>query len=563
MSSLPTASTPLHTLLSVEDLAIEIHQPTRSALFSSVSFAVPAGLSLGIVGESGSGKTSILRAILRMLPTSMQQAKGKIQFYEKPNQPVDIAAYTEKACAQWRKKNIAVIWQNPQATLHPVQSIEQQLLSALPDPLRRQGKKARQEAVIDALEQVKLPHPTALLKKIPAELSGGQCQRISLAQALLRKPRLLLADEPTSALDSISQMEFIDVVNQIAKRHHMGVLLFSHDLAAVRSMCFAVGILHRGTLAEMVTSQDWPNTQLPVAAQFWRAHAAVSIQETPMAEAPAQQEIQQANPKKPTWQEEDLVSIKRLSVVYRRQRWLPWQMMPTYHALDDVSLSLRKGETLAIVGASGSGKTTLARALVGLVAPKDGAVKIDGYVVHPHSKETTSRARLLAHVVWQNAFLSINPLLTAVEAVMEPLTIHDPQMGIDEKRRKAMLTLDRMGVSDLETQRSMLALSGGQQQRVGLARALVLTPKVLILDEPFSSVDAPKRSYLLNFLKDVQRDFQLSMILISHDLGVVQNIAHSVAVLDHGKLVEWSYTNDLFNNPQSEVTRKLIDAARV
>ena len=521
-------------LLSVRGLTVAF--PHGEAV-SDVSFDVPEGKTLAVVGESGSGKTLSARSILRILPKEARITAGEILFGG-----LDIAALKpgDRRLRTLRGGAIGMIYQEPMAALSPYYTIGNQIEETLiQHGARRRDARAR---ALQVLGEVAMPNPAEQLDAYSFELSGGQRQRAMIAMALSTNPGLLIADEPTTALDVTTQSVILHLLRKLQRERGMSMLFITHDMGVVARMADDVVVMHEGRIVEAGPVR---RVLRQPAEPYTRALIAAVPDGGPGAGPRA------ADAGAP------ILSVRGLSQRFTTSRGV-FRAPRVVEAVKDVSLDLHRGETLAIVGESGSGKTTLGRAIIGLQDPVAGTVDFGWGTAAPPGAPDRARRETWGAVrmVFQDPMTSLNPRMTVHDIIADPLR----RAGRSDPSARVFETLELVGLEPAHANRYPHAFSGGQRQRIGIARALAPGPRIVILDEPVSALDVTVQARILALLSDLQRDLGLSYLFISHDLNVVARVAHRVAVMRRGEIVELGRTEQIFSRPAHAYTRKLLSA---
>lgn len=528
-------------LISVQNLGITFDTPRGPvAALHDVSFALAQGEILGIVGESGSGKSVACHALLRLLPKNARVTAGDVRVAGQ-----SVFALPERELAALRGRRVAMIFQNPSTHLDPLMSVGRQIGEALRLHFGENPAGARRRA-IDLLGSVHIPEPDRWVDAYPHELSGGMKQRAMIAAALACEPDVLIADEPTTALDVTVQAGILGLLKHLRDERGLSVIMVSHDLGVIAEMCDRIVVMKEGRVEETGTRQTI--LFAPQAAYTKKLIAAHPELGRGVAAQPGA--AAETSP---------LLELQDLTVHFGSSKDLTLFGRHLVKAVDGVSLSLRQGEILGLVGESGSGKSTVARTLVGLVAPTAGVVRYAGTSLAKLRGEERFAYRRAVQMVFQDPFTSLNPRLSVFQTLAEPLRRH--RLCRPDRVKGAVAEL--MKVVDLPTDlthRRPHQLSGGQRQRVGIARALALEPVVLIADEVTSALDVTIQAQILALLERLQRERGLTILFISHDLGVVQKLCQNVAVMCKGRLVEVGATSEILSNPREPYTQELLAA---
>jgi peptide/nickel transport system ATP-binding protein len=530
-------------LLSIQDLTVEFDLWGRPVpAVQGVSFQVMAGEILGIVGESGSGKSVTCRAILGLLPASARIG-GRILFAG--NDLVALPA--ARMAAEVRGRRISMIFQNPSSHLNPLMTIGGQIAEAPRLQLGKSKREARADA-IRMLKEVRIHEPERRADCYAHELSGGMKQRAMIASAISCQPQLLLADEPTTALDVTVQARILELLRELNQRRNLSVILISHDLGVISQICDRVLVMRHGKVVESGPTQD-------VIRRPTQAYTRLLVDSQPSRRAvPSRMQHEQA--------EEPILSVRNLTVQFSSDRGLAsiLRAARSVRAVDDVSFDVNAGESFAIVGESGSGKSTIARALTRLNPTRIGSIKFEGQEVANLSGEELRRYRRSVQMIFQSPYDSLNPRMRIGDAIEEPLRHHGIADGTTSSRRVREL-LELVELPYELRNRKPSELSGGQCQRVGIARALALSPRLLIADEITSALDVTIQAQILDLLRRLQDSQALTVIYISHDLAVVRAYCDRVAVLSGGRIVEMGNVGAVLEQPAHDYTRTLVAAA--
>ena len=536
------------TILEVEDLSVAFYvDGDWFPAAIDVSYHVDAGEVLAIVGESGSGKTQSSMSLLGLLPSN-GRASGSAKLKGE-----ELVGMTGAPLRRIRGKEIAVIFQEPMTALNPVYTIGFQIVETIRSHFDMSPNQAKERA-IELLTMVEIPEPVRRFDAFPHQLSGGQRQRAMIAQALACEPQLLIADEPTTALDVTVQAEILKLMRDLRERVNAGVLLITHDMGVVADMADRIAVMQHGRIVETgTTDQIFNAPQHPYTQQLLAAVPHFGTVSVADAEARTDRDkaIAAAETRPPIFVAEHLV----LEYPKRGNQ-------PVFRAVDDVSLTIARGEVVGLVGESGSGKTTIGRAALGLLPVADGSLEVAGVQMKGARHKDLRPLRDRVGIVFQDPGSSLNPRLPVGESIGEPLYLHRKLKG------KALSTEVETLLDQVQLQRGFRnryphELSGGQRQRVGIARALALDPDLLVADEPTSALDVSVQAKVLELFQELQREKGFGCLFISHDLGVVEILASRIAVMYMGKLVEVGDRDQIVRNPQHEYTQRLVSAVPV
>lgn len=528
------------TLLSVTGLTIRYPRLPQPVV-DNLSFSITKGESVGLVGASGSGKTQTALAIMGLLHDNAQTT-GSIRYAEQ-----ELVGASQRELNKVRGRRIAIVFQDPGTALNPYLRIGTQLRQIVLQHRLAAGAEANQ-CVVQMLAKTGLPDPQRQFDAYPHQLSGGMRQRVMIASALLGEPELLIADEPTTAIDATVQVQILALLRELRKDTNTALLLITHDLGVVAGNCDRMLVLHDGRLLEKGPTQAvFAN---PAHERTRRMLKAVTKESARAAEF-------LGGDRKPA------LEIEGLAVSYIEPRTDRFWGKTELVAVQPLSVGIRPGETVAIVGESGSGKTSLARAILGLVQPRDGTVQLFGRNLSAQLRERSNTERRRLQLVFQNPAASLNPAMRLKAVIAEPLKIHEPELDARERDSRVTQMLKRVDFDEGLLQRFPHELSGGQAQRVAIARALIVKPAVLICDEAVASLDGSVRQGILTLLAEEQRRTALSIIFISHDLAVVRQISHRVLVMYMGQIFESSESATLFSKPLHPYSRALIDCIPV
>jgi peptide/nickel transport system ATP-binding protein len=504
-----------------------------------LNYRVKRGEVLAIVGESGSGKSSSSMALLGLLPPNAR-VSGSIKLLGR-----EIGDIPEYELRQVRGNEIAVIFQEPMTALNPVYTIGFQIMEALRSHFNLTPTEAKERA-IDLLTKVEMPDPKTAFYKYPHQLSGGQRQRAMIAQSISCDPVLLIADEPTTALDVTVQAEILDLLRNLHTRLNSAIILITHDMGVVADLADYIMVMkdgiavETGTAIDVFTKPKHPYTQSLLAAVPHLGTAVVQVNE--------QEPINVKEHREP------VLNFENVSIEYPKRG-----RVPAFRAAENINLVIHPGEILGLVGESGSGKTTLGRAAVGLLPIASGKLSVVGIDISHASQRDLRPLRQRTGIVFQDPGSSLNPRMPIGQSIGEPLLLSGGAKGKELDLRVQEL-LSQVELPTSYRNRYPHELSGGQRQRVGIARALALTPDLLVADEPTSALDVSVQARFLNLLQELQERLQFACLFISHDLAVVDILAHRIAVMHRGKLVEEGTRDEILRNPKDPYTQRLIAA---
>lgn len=523
----------LRPLLSIKDLWVCFGQFNA---VKGVNFELNSGETMALVGESGSGKSVTALSILKLLPyPQATHPQGKIQFKGE-----NLLEVSNERLRKIRGREISMIFQEPMTSLNPLHTIEKQIGEALILHSNFRGTQLRAR-VIELLELVGFADAYDRLHSYPHQLSGGQRQRVMIAMALATEPSLLIADEPTTALDVTTQAQILDLLKKLQKKFDMALLLITHDLSIVQKMAEKIVIMQQGECVEAgLTKNVFKNPQHPYTQQLLNSEPRGIVQDL-KKDLPV------------------VLETKKLSVKFVRKS--PFFSPKTYFdAVKEVSLQVRRGETLGIVGESGSGKTTLAFSLLRL-QESSGEIFLEGNPIHDLKNKNLKALRHKFQIVFQDPFGSLNPRMTIAEIIGEGLKIHHSNLTFSQREDLIMEALKEVSLDPETRHRYPHEFSGGQRQRIAIARALILKPQILVLDEPTSALDKAVQVEVLNLLKKIQEKYGLTYIFISHDLKIIRAISHHVIVMRQGSVVEFGPTQNVYEKPSHPYTQALFKAA--
>ena len=553
-------------ILSVRDLKVAFKSVSGlNEVLHGISYQLYANEILGIVGESGSGKSVASLAIMGLLPLkSGVTISGEIMFKTE-----NLLDYSQKQLEAIRGKKIAMIFQEPMSALNPSICCGQQVEEILLQHTNITTKVAKQE-VIRLFNAVKLPEPKRTFKKYPHEISGGQQQRVMIAMAIACKPEILIADEPTTALDVTVQKEIIALLKTLQKEFKMSVIFISHDLALVSEIADRIVVMYKGDIVEKGdTKSVFKNPQkeytkaligarptldgrlkkLPTISDFLSGMIP-KILITKSAREEKHKNIYSSAP---------LLEVINLEKTYYSKASF-FGTTTALKAVDNVSFKVYPGETLGLVGESGCGKSTLGKAILQLDKATAGTLKYKGNDITNLSKKALRTLRKEIQIIFQDPYGSLNPRLTVGKAIMEPMKVHDLFKSEKERKAKTIEILEKVGLEAAHFDRYPHEFSGGQRQRIGIARTIAVQPKLIICDESVSALDISVQAQVLNLLNSLKEDYGFTYIFISHDLAVVKYMSDQLLVMNQGKIEELGEADSIYESPQKEYTKTLIEA---
>ena len=559
-------------LLQVENLRVSFKNEEKQYIetVKGISFSIPVNTTVALVGESGSGKSVTSLATMGLLPTESSQIALDSKILFEGKNLLDLPRREmRKKCG----KDIAMIFQEPMSSLNPVFTVGSQIAEILQLHLGMSRKQARARA-LELLIEVGIPSPETKIDAYPGQLSGGQQQRVMIAMAIACKPKLLIADEPTTALDVTIQKQILDLLESLRKKHQMSMLFITHDLALVGEIADQVIVMRHGQIREQGWVKDVlerPQDVYTKALLHCRPQLSKRPMRLPMISDFMQQkgddyiethtidvESLQQRSRGLTGQEEIILDVRDLKKSFYSRKGLFGK--EEFQAVKGVSFQLAKGKTLGLVGESGSGKTTIGLLLMRLQEATGGKALFEGQDILAMSEKEFARYQRKIQIIFQNPYASLNPRFTVGQILMEPMQVHGIGANDAERKQMALELLERVSLPAQAFYRYPHEFSGGQRQRIAIARCLTLKPEVLICDESVSALDVSVQAQVLNLLQDLQDEFGLSYIFISHDLSVVKYISDQIMVMNHGDLVEIANSDDLYQSPQHEYTKRLLSA---
>ncbi len=525
-------------LLEIRDLALSIR---GTPILKDIDLKVDAGEVLGVVGESGSGKSMTALAIMQLLPVGTQW-NGSIQLDGK-----SLESFTEKDMCELRGNDVGMVFQEPMTALNPVQTIGDQVAETILVHTGKSRAEAR-DIAREALDRVGLPPEQFPLDRYPHDLSGGQRQRVVIAMAIALRPKLLIADEPTTALDVTTQAQILKLLKRLVDEDGMGLILITHDLAVVADMADHIVIMKEGDVVEDGdTLELFRRMKHPYTKALFEASNHVPVR----------------NPVHVDGRGEAVVEVSNVVRDYPLARRSLFRAPGYFRAVDDVSLAIRRGENVGLVGESGCGKSTLTRAILALDPIQGGEIRLNGEAFSTTGEGPDRAMRRRVQVVFQDPYSSFNPRHRVERLVAEPFHLLEKPPEGEDRRRRIDAALTNVGLSPSDAHKYIHEFSGGQRQRIAIARALIIEPSLIVLDEAVSALDVSIRAQILDLLADLSDRLAISYLFISHDLSVVRAITDRVLVMKAGKVVEEGPTDDVFRNPRHDYTRELLAATPI
>jgi len=535
-------------LLEVTDFSLQLKQDENwNPVLSSLSFSLTKGETIGVVGESGSGKSVTALSIMKLLSEKTAKAKGDIWFGE---------------------SRIAMIFQEPMTSLNPVIRCGKQVAEAILLHTSMSPKEAKLK-VIELFRDVQLPNPDKVYYAYPHELSGGQKQRVMIAMAMGCNPDILIADEPTTALDVTVQKNILELLKQLQEKYEMSVIFISHDLGVVAQIAHRVLVMYKGVIVEQGDVKTiFKNPKHPYTKGLLACRP--KLDEKP-DRLPTVEDVMLGEKRKKKEENfddkinnhETFFSIQNLSKRYPVRKKDLFEKQTYFQALENINLTIYERETLGLVGESGCGKTTLGRTLLRLVEPDCGNIFYKDTNLIELSDSKMRRLRKEIQMVLQDPYSSLNQRLTIGQMLLEPMKVHLILSNDKDRKKRAIELLELVGLKEAHMHRYPHEFSGGQRQRIAIARALTVNPKFIICDESVSALDVSVQAQVLNLLNDLKKEFHLTYLFISHDLSVVKYMSDRIAVMQQGRIVELGDAEEIYKNPQSAYTKKLIEAIPV
>ena len=574
-------------LLEFKNLVTEFHtEGSTVKAVNNVSFTLNKGETIGIVGESGSGKSVTSLSAMRLIPTPPGViSSGEILFHKENNKVVDLLKLSKEEMRSYRGNELAMIFQEPMTSLNPVFTCGDQVVEAIMLHQKMNVQEAK-ELTIELFKNVKLPDPERVFNSYPHQISGGQKQRVMIAMAMSCKPSVLIADEPTTALDVTVQKTILELMQQLQKENEMGIMFITHDLGVIAELADKVVVMYKGKVVEqgdvwnIFKNPKHPYTKgllacrpplehrykfLPTVSDFMQVDDSGNIKDSGISvdaftkkliipkkiREDKQKELLSQNP---------ILQINNLKTFFAIKGGFFGKTTGYVKAVNNVNFDVFPGETLGLVGESGCGKTTIGRTIIQLEQATEGEILYQGKDVTKMNAKELRAFRKEVQIIFQDPYSSLNPRMTIGNAIMEPMQVHSILKNNDERKKRVEELLTRVNLDPTHFYRYPHEFSGGQRQRIGIARALAVNPKFIICDESVSALDVSVQAQVLNLLNELKKDYGLTYIFISHDLSVVKYMSDRMVVMQSGIIEEMGDADDIYRNPKTEYTKKLIDA---
>jgi len=547
----------MNNLISVQDLRVSFRMSKTSTVeaVKGVSFDIPANSTVALVGESGSGKSVSAMSIVRLLPENAILGPGSKILYNGR----DLLSAPIEEMRALRGRDISVVFQEPMSSLNPVFTVGEQIAEVLRIHLRMNARQAM-DRTLELMTEVGIPNPKERLKAYPHELSGGQQQRVMIAMAIACEPKLLIADEPTTALDVTVQRQIMDLLARLQERQKMSVLFISHDLGLVGEISDQVVVMRSGEVREAgdvarifnAPTNAYTKALLACRPRLDSRPRRLAVIDDIVNNRPLITEQRLCTPASGA----ALVEVKGLCKDYPLKTGLFKRSV--FSAVKRADFTLHKGRTLGVVGESGSGKTTVGMMLTRLTDATAGSILFEGKDLAQLSAAEMRAYRSRIQIIFQNPYASLNPRFTVGQILMEPMRIHSIGKDDDERARLALAMIEKVGLTREAFGKYPHEFSGGQRQRIAIARCLTMKPEIIVCDESVSALDVSVQATVLNLLLDLQEEFGLTYVFISHDLAVVKYMADEILVMNQGEIVERGNADDIYTRPQHEYTKRLL-----
>ena len=575
------------TLLEFKNLVTEFKtEGTVVRAVNGISFTLNKGETIGIVGESGSGKSVTSLSAMRLIPSPPGEISGgEIIFHKDSGESVDLLKISEEEIRKHRGNDIAMIFQEPMTSLNPVFTCGNQVVEAIMLH-QNMNKHEAKDLTIKLFEEVQLPDPERIFSTYPHQISGGQKQRVMIAMAMSCQPSVLIADEPTTALDVTVQKTILQLMQKLQTERDMGILFITHDLGVIAELADKVVVMYKGDIVEqgnvwdIFSNPQHPYTKgllacrpplnkrykfLPTVSDFMKEDEDGKMIENNITVEEFTKDLTIPNSErelkqKELFAKEPILKIKNLKTYFPIRNGFFGGISSHVKAVDNVNFDVYPGETLGLVGESGCGKTTIGRTIIRLEEPTEGEMIYKGKDIAKMDAKELREFRKEVQIIFQDPYSSLNPRMTIGNAIMEPMQVHGILENDEQRKKRVEELLARVNLDPSHFYRYPHEFSGGQRQRIGIARALAVNPKFIICDESVSALDVSVQAQVLNLLNELKEEFGLTYIFISHDLSVVKYMSDRMLVMQDGKIEEMGDADQIYNDPQTEYTKKLIDA---
>ena len=575
------------TLLEFKNLVTEFKtEGTVVRAVNGISFTLNKGETIGIVGESGSGKSVTSLSAMRLIPSPPGEISGgEIIFHKDDGESADLLKISEEEIRKHRGNDIAMIFQEPMTSLNPVFTCGNQVVEAIMLH-QNMNKHEAKDLTIKLFEEVQLPDPERIFSTYPYQISGGQKQRVMIAMAMSCQPSVLIADEPTTALDVTVQKTILQLMQKLQTERDMGILFITHDLGVIAELADKVVVMYKGNIVEqgnvwdIFSNPQHPYTKgllacrpplnkrykfLPTVSDFMKEDEDGKMIENNITVEEFTKDLtvpnsERALKQKELFSKEPILKIKNLKTYFPIRNGFFGGISSHVKAVDNVNFDVYPGETLGLVGESGCGKTTIGRTIIRLEEPTEGEMIYKGKDIAKMDAKELREFRKEVQIIFQDPYSSLNPRMTIGNAIMEPMQVHGILENDEQRKKRVEDLLTRVNLDPSHFYRYPHEFSGGQRQRIGIARALAVNPKFIICDESVSALDVSVQAQVLNLLNELKEEFGLTYIFISHDLSVVKYMSDRMLVMQHGKIEEMGDADQIYSDPETEYTKKLIDA---
>ena len=576
-----------NTLLEFKNLVTEFHtEGTKVKAVNNISFSLNKGETIGIVGESGSGKSVTSLSAMRLIPSPPGIIRsGEIILHQKDGVTTNLLKISEEAMRRFRGNELAMIFQEPMTSLNPVFTCGNQVMEAI-ILHQKLTPAAAKSLTIDLFKKVQLPDPERIFSTYPHQISGGQKQRVMIAMAISCEPSVLIADEPTTALDVTVQKTILELMQKLQKERDMGIMFITHDLGVIAELADKVVVMYKGKIAEqgsvwdIFSNPQHPYTKgllacrpplekrytfLPTVSDFMKIDETGKIIDSGVSVADFTKDLTITGDTRKTTQEKlfkqkPILQIANLKTYFPIKDGFFGGITSYVKAVDNVSFDVYPGETLGLVGESGCGKTTIGRTILRLEESTEGKMIYKNHDITQMSEKELRDFRKEVQIIFQDPYSSLNPRMTIGDAIMEPMKVHGILDSDEHRKKRVEELLVRVSLEPSHFYRYPHEFSGGQRQRIGIARALAVNPKFIICDESVSALDVSVQAQVLNLLNELKQEFGLTYIFISHDLSVVKYMSDRMVVMENGKIEELGDADQIYTNPGTPYTQKLIDA---